>query len=164
MEVVDAHDDGSGIVLIPVNVICNPVVDVGFMYIVGLDDDSGLLLDGDCVVVVAFVGAGDGEGEGEEIASVVVGFAVGEIVVVGATVVTVVGAAVVLSIASPIGCTVGVPVVNDATVGVPVVGAPVVEMLLGCKVMGDPVVVPTILPVVVGVPVEELTDGLSVVI
>ena len=166
MEVVDAHDDGSGIVLIPVNVICNPVVDVGFMYIVGLDDDSGLLLDGDCVVVVAgvaFVGAGDGDGE--EINSVVVGFAVGEIVV-GATVVTVVGAGV-ASIASPIGCTVGVPVVNDATVGVPVVGAPVVEMLLtdeeGCRVVGDPVVVP-ILPVVVGVPVEELTDdGLSVI-
>lgn len=71
-----------------------------------------------------------------------------------------------LSIASPIGCAVGVPVVNDATVGVPVVGAPVVEMLLtdeeGCRVVGDPVVVP-ILPVVVGVPVEELTDGLRVV-
>lgn len=145
VDVVDAHDDGSEMALIPVSVICNPVVDVGFMYIVGLDDESGLLLDGDCVVVagVAFVGAG----EEEEITLVVVGFVVGELVV---------GAGVV----SSIGCTVGVPVVNDATVGVPVVGAPVVEMLLGCRVVGVPVVVP-ILPVVVGVPV--VTDGVSVV-
>jgi hypothetical protein len=159
VEVVVAHDNGSEIRSIPVSVICNPVVDVGFMYIVGLDDeDSGLLLDGDCVVV-AIVGAGDGEEE--EIASVVVGFAVGEIVV-GAIVVTGVGAGVVASIASPVGCAVGVPVVNT-TVGVPVVGATVVEMEEGCKVVGDPVVVP-ILPVVVGVPVEVITDGLSVVI
>lgn len=154
VDVVDAHDDGSEMALIPVSVICNPVVDVGFMYIVGLDDESGLLLDGDCVVVagVAFVGAG----EEEEITLVVVGFVVGELVVGAATVVVVVGAGVV----SSIGCTVGVPVVNDATVGVPVVGTPVVEMLLGCRVVGVPVVVP-ILPVVVGVPV--VTDGLSVV-
>ena len=155
VDVVDAHDDGSEMALIPVSVICNPVVDVGFMYIVGLDDDeSGLLLDGDCVVVagVAFVGTG----EEEEITLVVVGFVVGELVVGAATVVVVVGAGVV----SSIGCTVGVPVVNDATVGVPVVGTPVVEMLLGCRVVGVPVVVP-ILPVVVGVPV--VTDGLSVV-
>jgi len=159
VEVVVAHDNGSEMRSIPVSVICNPVVDVGFMYIVGLDDeDSGLLLDGDCVVAagVAFVGAG----EEEEIASVVVGFAVGEIVV-GATVVVIGVGAGVASIASPVGCTVGVPVANT-TVGVPVVGATVVEMEEGCRVVGDPVVVP-ILPVVVGVPVEELTDGLSVV-
>lgn len=150
VDVVAAHDDGSEMALIPVSVICNPVVDVGFMYIVGLDDESGLLLDGDCVVVVVVAGvAFVGAGEEEEITLVVVGFVVGELVV---------GAGVV----SSIGCTVGVPVVNDATVGVPVVGAPVVEMLLGCRVVGVPVVVP-ILPVVVGVPVEVLTDGLSVV-
>lgn len=137
MDVVVAHDDGSEIALIPVSVICNPVVDVGFMYIVGLDDeDSGLLLDGDCVVV-AFVGDGDGE----ETASVVVGFAVGEIVV-GATVVVIGVGAGVASIASPIGCAVGVPVVNDTTVGVPVVGAPVVEN--GLSVVGEFVVGETV--------------------